>query len=249
MMSDNRLSFEQIISTISDAEMMVSYPRKNKADLDTDNQKQISPEKQRFYLAFYAKAAYEHVGFDGFSKQNQENFKTQIENLYASISRNRPQGEFLNNLAQKTARYIEDRHFEIDTGNQTFHGGGENPQRSVGSNFFYNKNKPANYQSLGQGWSEEFGEKFPTWEIGSMKQENEDILVVSIPNLDGKNDYESWKDFIETFDKVYFENKEQWERGRILLDARGNRGGKTNLLIILQKDYMGTCLTLINVAK
>lgn len=242
MMSDNRLSFEQIISTISDAEMMASYPRKNRADLDTDNQQQISPEKQRFYLAFYAKAAYEHIGFDGFSKQNQENFKTQIENLYASISQNRPQGEFLNNLAQKTARYIEDRHFQIDTGNQTFYGGGEKPQRSVGSNFFYNKNKPTNYQSLGQGWSDEFGEKFPTWEIGSIKQENEDILVVSIPNLDGKNDYESWKDFIETFDKVYFENKEQWEKGRIILDVRGNRGGEDKPIDHIAKRLYGNLL-------
>lgn len=101
MMSDNRLSFEQIISTISDAEMMASYPRKNRADLDTDNQQQISPEKQRFYLAFYAKAAYEHVGFGNFSQQNQENFKAQIENLYANINGDRQQGEFLHDLVAK----------------------------------------------------------------------------------------------------------------------------------------------------
>lgn len=241
MVKDN-LSFEQIISTISDTEMMAHYPRKNKAELDNDNQKMISPEKQRFYLAFYAKAAYEHVGFDGFSKQNQENFKTSVENLYANIKGDRQQGEFLHDLTAKTAQYIEDRHFEAGIGSQTIHGGGEQPQRSVGSNFFYNKNKPAGYQSFGQGWSEEFGEKFPTWEIGSLKHGNEDILMVSIPNLGGKNDYESWKDFIETFDKVYSENKEKWEKGRIILDVRGNRGGEDKPIDHVAKRLYGNML-------
>lgn len=241
-MTKDNLSFEQIISTISDTEMMAYYPRKNKAELDNDNQKLISPEKQRFYLAFYAKAAYEHVGFDGFSKQNQENFKTSVENLYANIKGDRQQGEFLHDLTAKTAQYIEDRHFEAGIGSQTIHGGGEQPQRSVGSNFFYNKNKPAEYLSFGQGWSDEFGEKFPTWEIGTLKQGNEDILMVSIPNLGGKNDYESWKDFIETFDKVYSENKEKWEKGRIILDVRGNRGGEDKPIDHVAKRLYGNML-------
>lgn len=241
-MTKDYLSFEQITATISDAEMMAPYPRKSKTELNTDNQKQISPEKQRFYLAFYAKAAYEHVGFDSFSKQNQENFKAQIENLYANIKVDRQQGEFLHDLAVKTAQYIEDRHFEAGIGSQTVHGGGEQPQRSVGSNFFYNKNKPAGYQSFGQGWSDEFGEKFPTWEIGSLKHGNEDILMVSIPNLGGKNNYESWKDFIETFDKVYSENKEKWEKGRIILDVRGNRGGEDKPIDHVAKRLYGNML-------
>ena len=62
--------------------------------------------------------------------------------------------------------------------------------------FFYNKNKPESYHSLGEGWSEEFGEKFPTWSIGTMKNGTEDLLVVSIPNLGFKNDYDSWKGFL-----------------------------------------------------
>lgn len=241
-MYDNSSSFEQIISTISDDEMMAPYQYRNKSELNEDNMLPISPEKQRFYLAFYAKAAYEHVGFNSFSKENQKKFKTQIEQIYASITQNRTQGDFLNELATRTAKYIEDRHFEIGVGNQSFHGGGKIEPRSVGNNFFYNKNKPVSYQLLGQGWSEEFGEKFPTWEIGTMKHGDEDILIISIPNLGGKNDYESWKNFIETFDKVYFENKKKWEDGRIILDVRGNRGGEDKPIDHVAKRLYGNLL-------
>lgn len=225
-MVDNNLSFAEIVSGISDNEMMASYQYKSNSELNEDNLLAISPEKQHFYLAFYARAAYEHVGFESFSSENQEKFKAQIEQLYANTNQERPQGEFLKELAEKTAKYVEDRHFEIGVGGKEFHGGEKAEPGSVGSNFFYNKNKPAGYQSLGQGWSEEFGEKFPTWEIGTLKHGNEDVLVVSIPNLGCKNDYETWKGFIETFDKTYLENKEKWENGRIILDVRGNSGGE-----------------------
>lgn len=241
-MNDNNLSFEEIVSLISDNEMMAPYQYKNKSELNEDNLHLIPPEKQRFYLAFYAKAAYEHVGFEGFSPENKEKFKVQIEQLYKNINSNRPQGEFLTELAQSTARYIEDRHFEIGIGNKTFHGGEKKEPRSVGSNFFYSKNKPVNYQSLGTGWSEEFGEKFPTWEIGTLKKGDEDILVVSIPNLGGKNDYESWKNFIETFDNVYLPNKEKWDKGRIILDVRGNRGGEDKPIDHIAKRLYGNML-------
>ena len=241
-MAYDNLSFEQIISGISDSEMMASYQYKSKDELEKDNNKLISPETQCFYLAFYAKAAFEHVGFDGFSKENQEKFKSQIEQLYANIGQDRSQGDFLTELAEKTAKYIEDRHFEIGTGKQTFYGGEKAEPRSVGNNFFYNKNKPAGYNSLGQGWSDEFGEKFPTWEIGTLKQGNEDILVVSIPNLGFKNDYESWKEFIETFDKAYLENKEKWDKGRVILDVRGNRGGEDKPIDHVAKRLYGNLL-------
>ena len=241
-MGTDNLSFEQIISSISDEEMMTPYPYRSKEELDKDNQQPIAPEKQRFYLAFYARAAYEHVGFDGFDKENQDNFKKQIEQMYADISQDRIQGAFLNEMAERTAKYIEDRHFEVGIGRQTFHGGEKREQRSVGSNFFYNRNKPAGYHSLGQGWAEEFGERFPTWEIGTLKHGNEDILVVSIPNLSGKNDYESWKDFIETFDKAYLENREKWEKGRIILDVRGNRGGEDKPIDHVAKRLYGNML-------
>ena len=241
-MTDNNLSFEQILATVSDNEMMADYQYKSKSELEADNLQAIPKEKQRFYLAYYASAAYEHVGFEKFSKENQENFKKEIEQLYANINFDRPQGEFLSELASKTAKYIEDRHFEIGIGNQTFHGGEKAEPRSVGSNFFFNKNKPAGYQSLGQGWSDEFGEKFPTWEIGTLKKGDEDILVISIPNLGCKNDYESWKDFIQTFDNVYLPNKEKWDKGRIILDVRGNRGGEDKPIDHVAKRLYGNML-------
>lgn len=241
-MNNNNLSFEEIISSISDDEMMAPYQYKSNAELRENNLQLISPEKQRFYLAFYARATYEHVGFDGFSSENQEKFKTQIEQLYSNIEQDRPQGEFLNELAEKTAKYIEDRHFEIGVGNKTFHGGEKKEPSNVGSNFFFNKDKPTGYQSLGQGWSEEGGERFPTWEIGTLKQGNEDILVVSIPNLGFKNDYESWKDFIETFDNVYLPNKEKWDKGRIILDVRGNKGGEDKPIDHVAKRLYGNML-------
>lgn len=241
-MVENNLSFEAIVSSISDNEMMAPYQYKSNSELREDNLHLISPEKQRFYLAFYAKAAYEHVGFERFTPENQEKFKAQIEQIYASISSNRLQGEFLNELAEKTAKYIEDRHFEIGVGNKTFHGGEKAEPRSVGSNFFYSKSKPAGYQSLGQGWSEEGGERFPTWEIGTLKQGNEDILVVSIPNLGFKNDYESWQDFIETFDNTYLPNKEKWDEGRVILDVRGNRGGEDKPIDHVAKRLYGNML-------
>ncbi len=233
-MVDKDLSFDEIISSISDDEMMAPYQYKNNSELNENNSQPISPETQRSYLAFYAKAAYEHVGFDGFSQENQENFKATIEQLYANIEQPRPQGEFLEELAQKTTEYIEDRHFEISFGQQVFHGGktaenkekGKPPHGNVGSNFFYSKNKPEGYQSLGQGWFEQHGEKFPAWEIGTLKQGNEDILIVSVPNLNSDNSYEGWKDFIQTFDEAYLPNKEKWDNGRIILDVRGNLGGE-----------------------
>lgn len=235
-------TFEEIISSITDEEMMTPYQARSREELNKDNLQLISLEKQRFYLAFYARAAHEHVGFEAFDKENQEQFKMQIEQLYANINQDRPQGEFLNELALKTAKYIEDRHFAIGIGNKTFHGGEKVESRSVGSNFFYNKNKPAGYQSLGRGWDEEFGEKFPTWEIGTLKQGEEDILVVSIPNLGGKNDYESWQDFIETFDNVYLPNKEKWDKGRVILDVRGNRGGEDKPIDHVAKRLYGNML-------
>ena len=141
MIMDNILSFEQILSTISEDEMLAAYEYKKNEELNQDNLQPLSPEKQRFYLAFYAKATYEHVGFDGFSKENQEQFKSQIEQLYANITQSRPQGEFLEELASTTAKYIEDRHFEVGIGRKTFHGGEKKEPTSVGDNFFFKKDK------------------------------------------------------------------------------------------------------------
>ena len=241
-----KLTFEQIIESVSDAEMMQQYQSRSKSQLQEDNQKNISVDLQRFYLAYYAKAAFEHVGFDKFSPENQQSFKSEIEKLYAGISADRPQGEFLREMAERTAAFIEDRHFEIGIGEKTIHGGEKAEKRSVGDNFFQNKNKPESYHSLGEGWGEESGERFPMWQIGEMKNGDEDILIVSIPNLGGKNDYETWKGFIETFDKAYSENKEKWENGRIILDVRGNRGGEDKPIDHVAKRLYGN---LVNTYK
>lgn len=114
-MSD-ALSFDQILQTVSDADMMKPYPAKSPDQLRRDNLKDISPETQRFYLAFYARAAFEHVGFDGFSAENQSRFKSEIEQMYADATTPRKQGNFLTEMADRTARCVEDRHFEIETG-------------------------------------------------------------------------------------------------------------------------------------
>jgi hypothetical protein len=241
-MFDEDVSFEQIISEVSDNDMMLPYRHERRSELVDANRQLISPEKQKFYLAFYAKAAYEHVGFSSFSLDNQEKFKSEIEKLYSGIRQDRPQGQFLRELVSKTSKYMEDRHFEAEIGGETFYGGSQAEPSSVGNNFFYRQEKPANYLSLGQGFSEEFGEVFPTWEIGTFKQGGEDILVVAVPNLGCKNDYDSWKNFIETFDKVYSENKEKLEQGRIILDVRGNRGGEDKPIDHVAKRLYGNML-------
>lgn len=241
-----KLTFEQIIETVSDAEMVQQYQPLSKSQLQEDNQKNISDDLQRSYLAYYAKAAFEHVGFDKFSPANQQSFKSEIEKLYAGINADCPQGEFLQEMSERTAAFIEDRHFEIGIGEKTIYGGEKAEKRSVGDNFFHNKNKPESYHSLGEGWGEESGGRFPMWQIGEMKNGDEDILIVSIPNLGGKNDYETWKGFIETFDRAYLENKEKWETGRIILDVRGNRGGEDKPIDHVAKRLYGN---LVNTYK
>ena len=75
-----------------------------------------------------------------------------------------------------------------------------------------------------------------------MKNGTEDLLVVSIPNLGFKNDYDSWKGFIETFDRAYFENKDKWDNGRVILDVRGNRGGEDKPIDHIAKRLYGNML-------
>ncbi len=241
MENDNK-SFEQILASISDKDVMTLYQPLSRAQIEENNNLEISAEIQKFYLAYYASMAVEHVGFDGFSKENQEGFKQKIEELYNNIDKNRLQGEFLREMASLTARYIEDRHFEVGVGEQTFRGGDKKEASSVGSNFFFSKNKPDGYEVVGQGWFGDGNERFPTWEIGTLKQNGEDVLVVSIPNLSYKNDYESWQDFIETFDKVYLQDREKWEKGRIVLDVRGNRGGEDKPIDHVAKRLYGNHL-------
>lgn len=242
----NLMSFDQIISCVPDEMMMAPYVSKNSLQLKEDNALLISPEKQRYYLAFYARAAYEHVNFEKFSLENQTKFKSEIEQIFANIKQDCLQGEFLSELGARTSKYIEDRHFEINIGEKTFHGGEEKKEPSVGSNFTFAKRKndysQYNYQSIGDGYTEIDGKKIPTWSIGTMKKGNEDILVISVPNLCRPNTYEGWKDFIEAFDKVYSENKEKFDRGRIIFDIRGNRGGEDKPIDHVAKRLYGNMI-------
>lgn len=244
--SEKHYSFEQIISSATEEMMIAPYQSKNKAQIKEDNAQLISPEKQRYYLAFYARAAYEHVNFENFSQENQIKFKSEIEQIFANIKSDRPQGDFLQELGNRTAKYIEDRHFEIGIGEKTFHGGEEKNAPSVGNNFTFAKRKndysQYKYQSIGEGYTEMDGQKIPTWSIGTMKKDNEEILVVSIPNLCRPNTYEGWKDFIDTFDKFYSENKEKLDKGRIILDVRGNRGGEDKPIDHIAKRLYGNML-------
>ena len=240
------LSFNEITNSISNKEMMEHYSPRSRSQLLEDNLELISAKKQRFYLAFYAKAAYEHIDFDKFSTENQEKFKSEIERLYADIGVDLPQGEFLKELADKTSKYIEDRHFEIGIGEKNFHGGGDKGQPNVGNNFTFAHRKrnysEYNYQSLGEGYTEIEGQQIPTWSIGTMKKGDENILIVSIPNLCRPNSYEEWKDFIETFDQAYIKDKEKWDKGRIIFDVRGNRGGEDKPIDHIAKRLYGNML-------
>lgn len=245
-MSEDNLSFEQILSGISDKEMMTPYLSRKSSQIEENNNLKISPEQQRFYLAFYARAAYEHVDFAKFSPENQTKFKSEIEQLYADIKSPRLQGDFLHEMADKTSKYIEDRHFEIGIGKEVFHGGDPKSIPSVGKNFMFAKKRndfsEYNYTSVDEGYTEIEGQKIPTWSIGTMKKAEEDILIVSIPNLCRPNSYEGWKDFIETFDKIYTENKEKWDNGRIIIDVRGNKGGEDKPIDHVAKRLYGNML-------
>lgn len=227
------LSFAHIIDTISEDQMINlidSNPALSRNQLIENNKQLLSTASQKLYLAFYAKAAYEHVGFSGFSEENQANFKSSIEKLYSEIQEEIPQGDFLKKMTSSTAKYIEDRHFTVGIGENTIHGGVEREDRTVGKNFSYrtNEEKPKGYEMHGSArGTTDNGEEFPIWEIGTMQKENEDIMVVSIYDIAHRsNDYEAWKDFIEKFDELYLHDKEKWDKGRIILDVRGNRGGE-----------------------
>lgn len=240
------LSFDEILETLSDDKMISmidNAPILSKAEVIEQNKQLLSEEKQKLYLAFYAKAACEHVGFDGFSKENQDKFKQAIENLYNEINGECLQGDFLQRMTEATAKYIEDRHFTVGIGETTVYGGEQRPDRTVGKNFSYrtDEEKPESYELKGKAVGKtENGENFPIWEIGTMKKGNEDILVVSVYDIAHRNgDYDSWKDFIEKFDDIYVKDKEKWDSGRVILDVRGNRGGEDKPIDHIAKRLYG----------
>ncbi len=176
-----------------------------------------------------------------------------VEQLYNRISAPKNQDNFINDVFTRTGQYIEDRHFSVDK----HHGGAPKPERSVGRNFAKLTNKPFAYRCLGGEYKKDAegndlqnpdGTRCPIWEIGTMKTPSgEDILVVSIPDFNNRaNTYEDWQQFIETFDQAYFGNKEKWERGRIILDVRNNKGGEDKPLDHVAKRLYGN---LVNTYK
>lgn len=226
--NQDRLSFDEILSTITDAEMMTKYGdygSKKQVGLDD---KSLSEEEQKFNLAFWAKASVSHVGWNSFGEENNAKFKLAVEGVYNSINGDMKQKDFMKRVASETMGYVLDRHYQISTENGYFSGGGQKDNPSVGSNIAYNKNKPDSFELIGQGTDfNHKGEEYPLWQIGTMKNNGEDVLVVSIPNLGNKDgSYESWQGFIEAFDDVYLKNKEKWDKGRVVLDVRGNGGGE-----------------------
>lgn len=225
--------FEEIINSVSLDDIKKDYDGitmetwgKARPDLDG---RMMSADEQRFNLAFYARAAAEHVGFEGFSEENRARFKEAVVSLYDGIGKERACGDFMAEVAAKSAGFIEDRHFGlICGGGKCFFGGGEKEPCTAGKNIAFHKDLGDGFKVLGEEYGVNGnGEKYPIYKIGEMKgRGGEDILVVSIPNLSDKNDYESWKGFIECFDKAYLGDKEKWEKGRIILDVRGNGGGE-----------------------
>ena len=243
-------SFAEIISSISPDEMMKQYPHfKNLKSGNILNMRPLDSETQKKYTAYYARAAAEHVGFENFSPENQSAFKSAIEKIYNNINKSRRQGDFLDELANSTVQYMEDRHFTISTGAKTYQDGTKNPQATVGDNLFSSlkrTERPQGYVCHGQETDKiktpDGTIEFPLWEIGTMKRGNEDIMIVSIPNLGMDNSYQKWEKFINTFDKVLDENREKLEKGRIILDVRGNTGGEDKPLDHMAKRLYGNMI-------
>jgi len=247
--------FEEIINTVTTEDMLKPYNgislndwSKPRPDLDNHL---MTPDEQRLNLAFYAKAASEHVGWSGFSSEHRQAFMKKIEELYNQISSVSKQKDFMEKVAETTALFMEDRHFVLATGSKMYNGGEKMKPTSVGRNIGYEKPETLEKCQM-KLVDEEYGqtrngEKYPLWRICTAKgRHNEDILIVSIPNLPDKNDYETSQKFIEAFDKIYLGDKEKWEKGRIILDVRGNGGGEDKPIDHVAKRLYGN---LVNTYK
>ena len=82
--------FEDIIASVKTEEIIkvydgISIDTVGKARPDLDNHL-MTPGEQKKNLAFYARAAIEHVGWDGFSEEHKQAFKDKIVQLYSEIS-------------------------------------------------------------------------------------------------------------------------------------------------------------------
>lgn len=237
-------TFEEILESISDEQMMTSHAGLTLADFgrehpELDN-KTLSPDEQKLNLAFWARASAEHVGWDSFGRENNEAFKKAVEKLYAGIGGERKQKDFMLEVARETSDYILDRHFMLMTGSAHQTGGGAKEAPGVGKNIADSREKPEGYAVLAEERTKDsFGNECALWQIGTLKQGTEDILVVSIPRLGADGRYDFWKGFIETFDRIYDGGREKWENGLILLDVRGNGGGEDKPIDHMAKRLYG----------
>lgn len=241
------MSYEQILDTITDAEVMTAYTANDSlAVLDS---KILSESEQKLNLAFWAKATMSHVGWDSFGEDNQNQFQKKVEELYNQINGAKNQKEFMAKVAIETKGYIKDRHYGLTTGSGSFKGGGEMEKPRVGENIAFRKDKPAGFELVAEERKlNDSGEEYPLWQIGTMNKSGEDILVVSIPNLPQtpeENDYEHCQRFIETFDKEY-EKIRNNKDSRIILDVRGNFGGEDKPIDHIAKRLYGN---LVNTYK
>lgn len=229
------VSFDEILRSISVEDMTKSYDGVSldtwgKARPDLDNHL-MTPAEQRKNLAFFARATVEHVGWNGFSIEHREAFKKEVEQLYNAISSVEKQADFMQKVATKCAPFVEDRHFVLATGSAVYSGGGAKEPSSVGKNigcYTPEQLEKMNLKIIDEEYKVNArGEKYPAWRICTAQTKNsEDVLIVSIPNLPNTGGYEESAKFIEAFDKIYLGNKEKWDKGRIVLDVRGNPGGE-----------------------
>lgn len=230
------MTFEEIIAGVSNKQLIANYDdqlirfgklaQKNQKSIEETvaetRQKEITPGQQRTYVAWYARALSEHAGFESFSTKNA--LKQNIETFYNAINRVQSLGDFLNNLEKQTAPLIEDRHFWM--GNP-FHHEQKQPDYHCGKNLCKEDLRPADYVPYAhEDMTTPDGQKARLWEIGSVNKNGEDVMIISILNMNGPNahTYQRWEEFIKAFDKLYLENKEKWDKGRIILDVRNNGG-------------------------
>ncbi len=149
-------AFDDIIGSIGEEAMMRAYDGISLEDFgkpreDLDN-RVMSCEEQRLNLAFYTRAAYEHVGWSGFSAENRNGFKAAVETLYNNIDKPRRQGDFMAEAAEKTAKFIEDRHFMLGMGGgKAFAGGGKKRKTGCREQFRLSQRNAGRNENSGRG--------------------------------------------------------------------------------------------------
>ena len=196
-------TFEEIIGNIYDKELMTDYQLLRGGELKEKETDKLSEDTQKFYLSYYARLLYEHVGFSSFSQQNQDEFKQKVETLYNAINGERDMRSFVVEMGATLSQYIEDRHCGIMPWEQGMNMGLGHEPGSVGGNLFHknNEDRPRGYETISS--SKNFENSQYQWEIGTIKKGDEDILVVSIPNLPMDNSYETSKNFTKEIQTFY----------------------------------------------